>query len=333
MPRKNADRRVSAPLDSGELAERLEALEQELRRLNTKVRAPDMLDGAIRELAKTDRRWREHLLQGVRGLAPYMAVNIQGTLYFFDTSDAKSARTLFVENTIRRDQTHLRRALAVLEEAGVEAMRDVFVDVGAHIGTTTLYAVRHLGFAEAVAIEPELENMRLLRLSVLANGLENVVHTVHAAASNENGVSGLDVGGVGSEYHHIPGHESDGELRQLVATTTLDALVRDGVLDPGRVGLLWMDIEGYELHALEGASILLDSAPPIVAEMCRAKLERTGMLGRAPELLAPHYTHILDLRKPIEDARFEPVSTISDLIDAYDRHCVDVLICRLPKGS
>jgi FkbM family methyltransferase len=184
-----------------------------------------------------------------------------------------------------------------------------------------------------VAIEPALENMLLLRLSVLANGLDGVVRTVQSAVSNEIGVAGLDVAGIGSEYHRLDPASGDGELRQLVPTTTLDALAADGTLDLGRVSLLWMDIEGYEIHALEGASSIVERGIPFVTEACSDKLERTGTLDRIDELLAPHYTHILDLRRDRETASFRPITEIGDVIREYEGHCVDVLVCRLPPGA
>lgn len=322
---------MTSDTDERGLMNRIESLERELERLQGRPLS-DETDRAVRELERTDRRWREHLLAGVRGLAPYMAVNLGGTLYFFETSDAKSSRTLFVEQNVRRDQVHLRRALEALDSAGAGTERDLFVDVGAHIGTTTLYAVRHLGFANAVAIEPSLANMRLLRLNVVANGLEPVVRTVHSAVAGEAGVAALDVGGVGSEYHHLS-PAGNGELRELVSTTTLDELVRTGVLDPARVGLLWMDIEGYELHALEAGMTLVERGVPLVFEVCPGKLERTGTSGRARELLAPHYTHALDLRRPRTESSFVPIAEVERIIAGYAGHCVDLLVCRLPAGA
>ncbi|MCP9485396.1 MAG: FkbM family methyltransferase [Gaiellaceae bacterium MAG52_C11] len=310
-----------------ELRERVRALESELRELRQQVES-DSPGHDIRELEKMERRWRKYLLQGVRGFAPTMAVNLHGTLYFFDTSDPKSARTLFVEQNVRRDQIHVRRAANALDSFLGTRPRELFLDVGAHIGTTTLYAVRHLGFSKAVAIEPSFENMRLLRLSVFANGLEGVVRTVHSAISDQQGVAGLDVGGLGSEYHRLNVGEG-ADLQQLVATTTLDALAEEGVYAAESVDLLWMDIEGFELRALEGASSLRERGTPTVIEMCPEKLERTSSADRVHELIGAHYTHALDLGKD-RDSRFRPVAEIDSILAQYEGHCVDVLLCRQP---
>jgi FkbM family methyltransferase len=299
----------------GELASRVDSLKT--KRVND----------VPRDLTRVDRRWREHLLQGVKGLAPFVGVEIQGTVYFFSTADPKSGQTLFIEQGLRRDQAHLRRAIDALEVAGRPVEMSLFVDVGAHIGTTTLYAIRNLGFDRAIAIEPGADNVRLLRMSLIANGLEGVVHLVHAAVSNETGTASLNVSGVGSEYHHLVEDDDQG-IRQIVPTVRLDQLIADGVFDPADVGLIWMDIEGYEIHALEGANSLLQHAPPLVLEACSKKLERTGKLKQAPELLGRYYTHALDIRKQRDDVDFVPVSEFSSIVEEYAGHCADVLVCR-----
>jgi FkbM family methyltransferase len=336
----DVEQRVSALEDERDaLVDRIASIEERRAELESRLSLveqrsdatfEDDLPRPLQQLTKAERQWRGHLLGDLGGLVQYLAVNVQGSVYFFDPRDAKSGRTLFIEQAVRRDQTQLRRAVDLLESAGGLAVRDVFLDVGAHIGTTTIYAVRHVGFASAVAIEPVLENMLLLRLSTIANGLDGAIRTVQAAVADEVGVSSMDVGGAGSEYHRLSaGAESP--LRQLVTTTTLDELVADGTIDPARVSLIWMDIEGYEAHALTAATELLGRAVPLVTEACPAKLARVGMLDRLSDLLATHYTHVHDLRQQ-RAAGFRPISELGELIRAYDGHCTDVLVCRLPDA-
>ena len=58
----------------------------------------------------------------------------------------------------------------------------VFVDVGAHIGTHTIYALRTGRFARAIAFEPEPRNARLLTMNLEVNGLGQRALLVHKAA-------------------------------------------------------------------------------------------------------------------------------------------------------
>ena len=185
-----------------QLEKRVRALEKELEQVRAAGGAESNADAQAREILRTNNRWREQILEIVRGMSPYMAVDIRGALFFFDTADAKTGRKLFVKGGLPPDQDVLRRAVRSLDDAGKPVTRDVFIDVGAHIGTTTVFALRHLHFREAVAIEPSLANMMLLRLNVVANGLEGAVRYVHGAVSNETSTAALEPG-VSSMLHSL----------------------------------------------------------------------------------------------------------------------------------
>ena len=62
-------------------------------------------------------------------------------------------------------------AVELLSAAGRLSRDTVFVDVGAHIGTHTVYALRTGRFARAVAFEPAPRNARLLAMNLELNGL------------------------------------------------------------------------------------------------------------------------------------------------------------------
>lgn len=324
---------------SAALSERIAGLEddlEEIRRGRATAEAVEAqppsaaaLAQDIERLARADARWRSRLLDHVRGLAPYAAVNIEGTLYFFETRDPTGAE-MFTKPQARLEHIHLRRALRLLDEAGIPARRDTFVDVGAHIGTTSLFAIRHARFSHVVAIEPSWANVRTLRLSVLANGLDDAVTIVQAAVSDSVGAANLSVSGLGSEYHHLVGSDGAAGVTERVETTTLDKLVGDGTIDPERASLVWLDIEGDEGRALSAASLVLDRAIPLVAEMCGEKIARTGGLAPLQAAVGESYTHFADLRRAPAEG-FRPLVELPSIAEVYERRCTDVLIARLPN--
>jgi FkbM family methyltransferase len=327
---------ATGPQVTGRYRSRMTVIDRARARVRALLRpspAQPAAEASLDELAEGDRRWREQLLQLAGRAAPYIGVEIDGALFFFSTQDAKIARRLFVQPDLRKDTIHLRRALAAITDAGLPEVRGMFVDVGAHIGTTTLSAILHHGFASAVALEPAPENFLLLRLNVLANGLEASVRTLEVAASSSEGIAELDVGSPASELHAIVTDGTEGRRTQRIPTTTIDALVRDGVIDPARVGLLWMDVEGHEPDVLDGASTFLERGVPVAMELCPDKLARAGRLEHVPEILGSHYTHVLDLRKPVaHGAQFRPVGEIGQLIEQYAGHCFELLACRIPEA-
>jgi len=104
---------------------------------------------------------------------PYVATQAGDALFLVKTEDKHIARSLFGKQS-RGELAVLGRAAAAVRGLFGDAhvAERMFVDVGANIGTTSIPAVLSEGFASAVAIEPEPENVRVLRLNVLLNDLD-----------------------------------------------------------------------------------------------------------------------------------------------------------------
>jgi len=143
-----------------------------------------------------------------------------------------------------------------------------FLDVGSNHGYYALLA-RDLGGSTAriVAFEPNPTVMRLLRRSVDLNGFENV-EAVEAACSNESGFLNLYLS---SDPHNSGTSTLSRELRAKgglvrVRVITIDEYCAGGEFTPDVVKL---DVEGHELHVLEGMRRILQDEPPraIIAEL------------------------------------------------------------------
>jgi FkbM family methyltransferase len=210
-----------------------------------------------------------------------------------------------------KEHRHLGRALKAVEPAG-----PLFVDVGAHIGTTAIAALVRFGFESAVAFEPEAENYRLLRANVLLNGLGDRIETRNVAVSNRGGAAELKIRAQFGAKHRLLDAPEEGATTVTVRLTTLD----ESGLDASSAGLLWLDVEGHEQEVLEGASALLERGVPAVLELIPRRLE----LEPLEALLARHYTHVVDLR---EGDRL-PIAELGALAKRYKRGFTDVLVLR-----
>jgi FkbM family methyltransferase len=147
------------------------------------------------------------------------------------------------------------------EEAFLEHIRSLdlvgaYVDVGAHLGTHTLWFAMLCRSTIVHAIEPIARYADVVDRNVAANGLEGrvVVHRV--------GVS--DSAAPASNYlsrEHQVGFVANAEpVRESFATVRLDELVERPVV------LIKLDIEGMELLAIRGAERLLQDRPVVFAE-------------------------------------------------------------------
>jgi len=273
------------------------------------------------------------LFEQARDYASYIGVEAQGGRFLVATSDRAVGKHLFVKQG-RPEFRVLGRAVRVVEIlTGDDAIAGrLFVDVGANIGTTTVHALVAQRFGSAVSCEPEEENYRLLRANVALNDLEEQVRTLPVAVSSRAGSSELVVlkGRRGASWIAVdrgkiqeaeavrarriaedPGALTDpharapGELAEMavveVELVTLDHLVKTGVIDADRVGMVWIDAEGHEGHILGGASALADRGTPIVFEFHPKGLEERGDREKVHSLAEECYTHFVDVRRQASD--------------------------------
>lgn len=262
---------------------------------------------------------REAFFAEARAYTPFLAVDAGDLVFFVSTEDRGVGRRVFARRQ-RGDMKTLAKAVTTLGELGGGVPQDaVFVDVGANIGTTTATALRRHPFGSAVSLEPSPENFRLLRLNVIANGLDEAVTALPAAASDGEGSVAFDVSGVNRGSHRIAAAPTAETV--TVETVTLDALVERGTIDPARTGMIWIDAGGAEDRVLRGARRLVEAGVPVVASFRSNQLEAGGDVA---EQLAAGYTDAIELRK---QGRRIPIGELPALLAGYG-HKGDVLLLR-----
>ncbi|MCS7191951.1 MAG: FkbM family methyltransferase [Armatimonadetes bacterium] len=145
------------------------------------------------------------------------------------------------------------------------------LDIGANIGYYTLLSSQLVGLKGlVVAVEPHPDNVRLLELNLRLNRVENV-KVLPTAVSDEIGVTEMFVSR-GSNWHSLHPTERTNLGTISVPMTTIDEIV----LQIGRpIDLIRMDIEGWEIKALQGAKETLKrDRPSIVMEIHPAYMQQ-----------------------------------------------------------
>lgn len=253
---------------------------------------------------------------------PYVVSDLPRRRLIVPTGDRRLSKLFW---TRTNDDSALARALATLAQAGIGVRGTTFLDVGANIGQTTLAALR-AGFGSVLAFEPVVETFQLLRANLALNGVEDRVRTLQVALSDRSGSETivLTPGKLGSA--HLPvraGGESE-HPRESVTLARLDDLVSDGTLDPGSIGLLWIDTEGHEAQVLGGAEQTLAHGFPVVAEL-NAGLGGADRLDDVATLLRERFTCFLDLRR--KGAKVFGADELDGLIETLcrQRRVTDVL--------
>ena len=163
---------------------------------------------------------------------------------------------------------------------------DTFVDIGANIGWHSIVASTIVGDdGVVIAVEPELENFRLLTANLAMNGCANVV-PIRSAAGAEPGVARLRVNSANNGNHSI---SASGQQKTLVAR--VEDLVAAWDRTPS---LVKIDTEGFEYDVVRG----LTTTPPLIVEFAFAH---------------PHGHEFLNLLQE----RYEAVDQVVRVNDSY----------------
>lgn len=126
---------------------------------------------------------------------------------------------------------------------------DLFVDVGANVGSFTLLA-SGVCKARTIAVEPDPEAMAVLRRNVDINGLHNYVVLKEAALGAEEGEVEFTIG---LDTMNRVAKSGEGRTRR-VSMRTLDSIVN--VSPPI---MIKVDVEGYEAAVFQGAKSVLNT--------------------------------------------------------------------------
>lgn len=134
---------------------------------------------------------------------------------------------------------------------------DVFYDIGANIGTFTLYAGRKA--RRVVAFEPHFANYRSLNVNIALNNMSAHVTAYNCALSDSDGVGVIELPAIesgisGGQYRSstVSGEQSRSDwFRQGVVTVSLDHFVAM-TPDDWHPNHIKLDVDGLEWDILNG---------------------------------------------------------------------------------
>lgn len=181
---------------------------------------------------------------------------------------------------MRLDLSRLSDALCYVYGAGESeigflcsrlcAADGVVYDVGANVGTTTLFFARCVPRGHVHSFEPSLQMREVLQRNIALNGITNV--SVHAFGLSDRASKGslqlAHAGNPGSAFFIDGGDGGD-----VVDVRTMDA----GMAGHAPPTFVKIDVEGLELRVLRGgANTITAHRPALIVEINRAALERAG---------------------------------------------------------
>lgn len=143
---------------------------------------------------------------------------------------------------------------------------------GSHIGYMALVAAKATS-GEVVAFEPVSRLYELSSRNFGLNEEDSKIRLVKSALGDVPGAVDMYVEDIRSSIIPYSGGHSREKIEQ-VPITTIDAYTADTSSEP--FDLIFLDIEGYELHALQGAVQTLRTGPDLILEVSPKILKREG---------------------------------------------------------
>ncbi len=157
---------------------------------------------------------------------------------------------------------------------------DVFIDIGANVGLYTVVAAKLVGTTgQVIAFEPSKREYELLQKNIKLNKLMNV-KPLKIAVSNHNGtakfiVAGGKDTGTNTLASRFYGNHIKLDRVEDVPTYRLDDYVDQ--LNISKLTGIKIDVEGYDVFALEGMKKTLQKFKPfLMLEVSEQNLENTG---------------------------------------------------------
>jgi FkbM family methyltransferase len=201
---------------------------------------------------------------------------------------------------------------------------DVFLDIGANIGTFSIFAAKHLGKdGHVYACEPHLPTAVQLIQNVTLNGLEDRISVLSIAASGEDGFQPFRYkrwreGASGSQFMTSGGPGLGRHIgKELKSGMRVDTMIAQGVISSP--DLIKIDTDGLEVAITSGMKTLLTTQNrprSVLVEVQQGELraQKTFMDSCGYKLTATHFAgkwkHRMERGWPLDElafnARFEP---------------------------
>ncbi|WFU12511.1 FkbM family methyltransferase (plasmid) [Rhizobium sp. CB3090] len=209
---------------------------------------------------------RDVLISAIGPRVKTMTVDCGDHLLSFSPADY-IGRKVFRKGHFERD--HVDRLLAVLRERGMLRKGTVLLELGGNIGTQTSYFALSGAYRHIVTVEPDPRNFRLLSINIADNGMQDMITAVNCAAGDRKGL--LDF------YLNHKNHgkssvfcQSAGDEKISVPVRPVADILADAGVEAADIGLIWMDIEGYEPVAVRSMQALMARKVPLYMEFTPA---------------------------------------------------------------
>ena len=206
------------------------------------------------------------------------------------------SKQIFIDGSY--DFIDFEKTISIIKELN---SLNTLVDIGANIGSICIPALTRNYFKNAIIIEPEIKNFRLLMANVYLNELEKRVIAYNIAITNrDDGILYLkkddkwdNRGDFRIVENPLNDNKSTNKNIAKVKGETLDKIAPNLKKENS---LIWMDVQGYEGVVLKGANGCIKKKIPLVLEFSPDLMKNYDSFNNL-KLLLPHYSILYNLKE------------------------------------
>ncbi len=172
-------------------------------------------------------------------------------------------KKLYVEGVWERETVF--DVVSILEKKGLLTNREAVVELGANIGTQTLYLHLTKLFKRIIAVEADPFNADLLELNMKQNGFLSNTSILPIAIGAEDGVITLYRREGNQGAHSVIPHENSTEAIDIPMTSLPTLLDQTGI-KVNDIAFFWVDLEGIEFEIIQHVIDVVGTRVPIFTE-------------------------------------------------------------------
>ena len=247
-------------------------------------------------------------------------------IFFSDINDHKYllpgsdliSKIMYIDGNF--DYPILKNSLKFLEKKN---SRTTLVNIGAHVGTTCIPAIKNKNFKKLIAFEPVKKSFRFLKANIFLNEIENKTKIYNLALSDKK------------KKLHLSERDkyNNGSTRVVAKNKKNSEEVQSDILDnyTGNLNknnsLIFIDAEGHEPYIFLGAKKTIQKKIPIIIEFYPELLDKNWIKNFSFAFKNYKYFYILQEKKLKRKFNKENlVSLFNEIKLEKDIHYKDLLI-------
>ena len=258
----------------------------------------------------------------------FLLKNFGNEKYILNSNDKVVSKFLYISGTY--DFAKCEKAISICFPDIKTHPIDLFLNIGANIGSICIPIVNRQYAKKSIAIEPEPQNYRNLVSNIYLNNLQDKIkHYCHAVSDKNDENLNLELSEYNFADHRISISKQEGSYSEskrkkiAVKSKTLDYFCDH--FDKKR-NLIYMDVQGYEGIILQGCPEIISMKIPFVIEVWPYGLNRTNSLEILKKMIKK-YSYVYDLSEKNPEKRpSDDIEKIINRLGEKNTKYTDILI-------